>query len=276
MCGNCLHLGGYGSVIVCKIGVVSARVYDAEVVACRGNIKGHLVDNGSLGIVEIDSNDTANCASDLIHKSAGLTEEDVLGILRELCDFNVIDLSVVIEVAEYVSYHILKSGGRGKSRAFENVGGGVSVKAADSVAFLKEARAHTCDDRRGRAEFCLVGCCVCLKINYVLREALALDADNAVLASRCYRDDIEVNRRRNYASVVVVCVVARELTSSCNRVESDLSVSAVDSRELVYSGRVTRLLCGNCSLTVDISKSCINSAGCDMSLHLSCVHDISP
>ena len=50
-----LHIRGYGGVVVVKVCVVSAGVYDAEAVACVGKAEVKLFDNGSGGVGKVDS-----------------------------------------------------------------------------------------------------------------------------------------------------------------------------------------------------------------------------
>ena len=99
----------------------SGAITNAEIVAVRGHIKVDFIDHGRLGICKINSNYTADSASHLIHKSAGLTEKYVFGVLRDHSDLNVVDLAVIVGVVEDISNHILKCGGGRKSRALEDV-----------------------------------------------------------------------------------------------------------------------------------------------------------
>ena len=80
-CRDRLHFGGNRRIIAREIGVVSPGVDNAEIVACGGNVKIKLFDNGGGGIFKINGYYSTCGASDLIHKSAGLAEEFVLGVL---------------------------------------------------------------------------------------------------------------------------------------------------------------------------------------------------
>lgn len=60
----------------------------------------------------------------------------------------------------------------------------------------------------------------------VLRESLALYADNSVVALCGNGDDVEVDRRSDNTSVVVVGVISGDLTASADRESSTPSRSA--------------------------------------------------
>ena len=74
-----------------------------------------------FGIVKVDINEAANRARHLVHKSARLSEEYVFGILRHLCNFHVVNATLVIEIVKNVTNHYLKSGRGRKTRALEYV-----------------------------------------------------------------------------------------------------------------------------------------------------------
>jgi hypothetical protein len=65
-------------------------------------------------------------------------------------------------------------------------------------------------------ESVLTGSYVLVYIDHVLGEALALDADGAILACRYDGNYIKVYRAGDNSAVVVVGVVARKLTSTGN------------------------------------------------------------
>ena len=69
---------------------------------------------------KINGNDAANGARHLVHKAAGLAEKLVFRVLCNLGNLHVADRAVVVKVVLNVADHILKGGGRGKSRALQN------------------------------------------------------------------------------------------------------------------------------------------------------------
>ena len=76
--------------------MVSACAYDAEIVARAREIKVNGSDYRIIRVGKIYCHDTAVSASDLVHKTAGLAEKFVFGILSELRYLDVADLSVVV------------------------------------------------------------------------------------------------------------------------------------------------------------------------------------
>ena len=91
MLGNVLQFNGDGSVFVGQICVVCTRVHDAQIVTGLSKVEGHLVDDGLLGIVEVDGNRASYGASHLVHKATGLSEEYVFSVLTDLSNGNGID-----------------------------------------------------------------------------------------------------------------------------------------------------------------------------------------
>ena len=177
-----------------------------------------------------------------IHQTAGLAEEAVLGVLRQFRDFHVADLAVVVNVVENVSDHVLERGGRGDARAFEHVGGGVSVKAADRQSLLAEARDHAGNQRIGFFVPRGVGRVVNAEVHNVLGEALALDPDDRACRGGGDRNDVEVDGGGDHATVVMVGVVAGKLASARNRVERRFAIRAVELFEFFHRVQVARLL----------------------------------
>ena len=234
--------------------MVSAGVDDAEVVACRGDVKVDLVDHGSGGICKVDANDAANRACNLVHESAGLAEELVLGVLRELCNFNVVNLAVVVKMAKDVSDHILERRRGGDARSLEDVGGGVGVKAANRKILGAEACGNARNESVGAIEALGARLGEVVEIHYVLGEALTLDAHGHIGARCGNRDDIEIDGGCDDATEVVVGVISGELTAARNRVESGVAIRAVKGCEFVDRLCVARFLCLKCRLSVDVGQ----------------------
>lgn len=205
--------------------MVAAGVDDAEAVACRSEVERELFNDRFLRVLEVDRDESADSARGLIHQTGGLAEEDVLGVLRDLRDLGVLDLAVVVEAVEYETDHVLESGGGRESGALEDVGGGVSVIAADLVAVLEEAAAHTGDYRlRGVVEVLIDGRIG--DVDLVDREAFGLDVDVHIAARRSCGDDVEVDGSCEHLAVVVVGVVAGDLASASDREKGYLAVGA--------------------------------------------------
>ena len=91
-----LHFRGNSGVIIGEICMRTARVDDAEGIALSRKVKIDAARGGSFRIFEVDGNETTCSASDLVHQTARLAEMHVLCILRDLGNFDVIDLAAVI------------------------------------------------------------------------------------------------------------------------------------------------------------------------------------
>jgi hypothetical protein len=104
---NLLHFRRHGGIILVEICVISAGINDAKSIARLGQIELDAFDLGLRGILEIDGDESADCASKLIHKSAGLAEEFVFGKLGDGRNLNVGHL-LLAKSAQNVTHHYLK------------------------------------------------------------------------------------------------------------------------------------------------------------------------
>ena len=147
-------------------------------------------------------------------------------------------------MGENVSDHDLKSGRGRKSASLEHVRGRVCVVSADCVSGIEERSLHSRDDRRGGEEFGLIGSLGALCGNNVLRESLALYADNSVVALCGNGDDVEVDRRSDNTSVVVIGVISGNLTASADREKlNSVAVRSVDLGKSIDRRGNARTVC---------------------------------
>lgn len=142
-----------------------------------------------------------------------------------------------------------------KSASLEHVRGRVCVVSAYCVSGIEERSLHSRDDRRGGEEFGLIGSLGALCGNNVLRESLALYADNSVVALCGNGDDVEVDRRSDNTSVVVVGVISGDLTASADREKlNSVAVRSVDLGKSIDRRRNARTVC--------VGAVCADSALC--------------
>src|SRR5699024_4598813 len=87
-------VGGDGGVLVGQVGVVGARVQDAQGKAGFGEVHLHRLDHGGGRVGKVDGDDVAHAGGHLVHQAAGLAEIDVLGPLADLGDGDGADLLV--------------------------------------------------------------------------------------------------------------------------------------------------------------------------------------
>ena len=229
--GHGLHLGGDSGVIVGEVGVVAAGVDDAEVVARGGHVEGQSLDDRGGGVGEVDGHDTAHGAGYLIHETAGLAKELVLGVLGDLGEGDLVHTALVVEVGEDGADHILKGGGGGQTRALEDGGHGAGVKAAHGVAVIDKASANACNEGGGGAELGRVRLIIGSDLHGILAEALAPEADDTIGAGGGHSQDIQADGGGDDTAVVVVGVVARQLTAAGHGEETHLTVGAVHGGE---------------------------------------------
>ena len=168
--------------------------------------------------------------------------------------------------------HIFKCGRGGKSGAFKYAGGGVSHKSADIVSVSLKTRAHTCDDGFACAEFCFHGGGVLCDVHHVLVKALALNSYDAVGCGSGNCDDVKADGCGNYAALVVVGVVARELASARNGEDAYVTVLAVKSYEFFNCFYVSCLCALYVFFAVKNGEFFVKRAGVDAFDKLCVIH----
>ena len=148
-----LHLASYGSIIVGKVGVISAGINNAKSVTAGSKVEIDLFDYRLRRILEIYRYKAADRACRLIEKSARLAEKFILGILSNLCKLHGSNLAVVIKVVENRAHKYLICRRGRKSRAGKHTIHACAIKAADIVTILLETGAHSPYKRACLSEF---------------------------------------------------------------------------------------------------------------------------
>ena len=264
MRGNRLHFRRNGSIISRQIGVVSAGIDNAEAVPGTGKIEIDFPDLRLGGIGKINGDNAADGAGNLIHQSAGLAEELILRILCEHCNLHRGNFSVIVEMVQDISDHVLKCGGRGKSASFEHAGSRVGIKAADFVSVFDKSGCHAGNDGIRVTEPCGVRRIVTHEVHHVFRKALRLDADGASPDGRNDGDNIKINGSGDHAAVVMVGVIARKLTAPRNRIQGDFTVRAVQLRKRSKCVGITCSFGKNRRVTVKMTELFIKRSVCDL------------
>ena len=177
--------------------------------------------------------ESANSASHLIHKTAGLAEEHVLCVLRILCDLLIVDRAVIIEVIHNIADHNLECRRGGDSATLQHLGGGVSVIAAYAMAVIHKRVDHAANERARSVALEISRALGVLHGHHVLGVALGVESNNAVVVLRCDCNNVAVDRTCEHATVVVVGVIAHYLASAGNREYRYISLVAVHLGEAI-------------------------------------------
>ena len=101
--------------------MIALGINDAKVIARCRKVIGNSIDNRVFGVFEINGDKSADGGSHLIHKSGGLAEINVLGMLSYLGDLDCAYLAFIVKVGENSSDKHLKCRRGGKSAALEHV-----------------------------------------------------------------------------------------------------------------------------------------------------------
>ena len=131
-------------------------IADAHDKAMLGQVDLGLAHHRVFGILEIDGNDAAHRAGCLVHQTAGLAEENILGILADLGNADLPELLhiiVIVLAAEDGPDTDLKGSRAGKAGAPQHVAGGVGIKAAHLAAVVEDPHRHAADQGRGMLGF---------------------------------------------------------------------------------------------------------------------------
>ena len=134
--GNRLHLSGNRGIILIQIGMIAARIHNAKHISLLGKRCLNGLDHGLCGIGKVNENKAANGTSRLIHEAAGLAEENILGVLRNLRDLHIGNRTVIIQIVHHVADHHLKGRRGGNTASLQNLGGAVGIKTANGMIFL--------------------------------------------------------------------------------------------------------------------------------------------
>ena len=143
--GDALHLLAHGGILIRKVGMASAGVYDAKGISAGGKIKIELLDNGICRVGKVDLNERADRACHLVEQTAGLAEELVLRRLSYLRDFNIAHLAVIKQMVKNSSEQDFKRRRGRKARAGEHIRRCRRIECADIISARLELGAHAAD-----------------------------------------------------------------------------------------------------------------------------------
>ena len=169
----------------------------------------------------------ADTLSNLIHQTAGLSEKQIFGFLREFCNFNVAYLAVVIKVIQNISDHVFKCGGGRKSGTLQNIGGHVCVKATDPQSVLSEQSTHARNKRRGCTVPHGVGGDIGVDVYDDLFKSFTCDSDACVVAGRNHRNHVQIHRGGNDTSMVMVGMIAGKFGATGDGKDGQIPVVSV-------------------------------------------------
>ena len=272
-----------GGIVVGQVGVAALRIADAHDKAVLRQVNGRLADHRVGRVLEVDGDNAADGAGGLVHQTAGLAEEHILGILADLGDLDLVELLhviVVVLAAQDGTDADLKGCGAGQTGAAQHVAGGVAVKAAHLAARIHDALGYAADQGRGvlglarlRDEVGDIDI-----VNFV--KAQGLDADDIFLIRGDDGHHIQVDRACQHHTVIVVSVVAADLGAARGGIEAHRAVGAVFLFKFVDQVGIALALLLHGVCAVQLGKGGVVFALCDLlfefngichdSTHLSC------
>ena len=155
-CGNRSHFKGNRGVFVRQVGMVRARVDDAERVPRLREIIIDLVHLGAFDIREVNRDRRSDRRRHLVHQPAGLPKIHILGILSNLRQLHRRQRVMAEQVADdNAHHHLIRRRGR-QTGAAEYIGADVSVEAADGIAQAGNLGGNAAHQRRRRIALALV------------------------------------------------------------------------------------------------------------------------
>ena len=209
-------------------------VDDAQGMATGREIKIHWFNDGMLLVEEVNGHQIAHGRSRLIHKAAGLAEEDILGILANLGNFRLADLPLKKQAVDNGSDEHLKGSGRTQAGAGQHRALAVGIKARHPAAQLCKAGADAPHQGGGRIDFLLLGH-QAVQRHGAQRIALGENAHGLGPVDPDCSLGIQVyGCRQNPAPLVVRMVAANLCAAGCREIALRLSAESL-SKALVQN-----------------------------------------
>ena len=212
--------------------MIGAALDYAQAVAEAAKVRAYGPDNGIFGGREVYRYRSPHRAGGLIHKTAGLSEEYVLGILPYTSDLDRREAELS-EVIYHGPYKDLERRGGAETAAGEDVRRNICVKAADAKAPHGKARRNAPDQRGGRSPLRRNGRKLA-EVYFKIVIALGLYADNAAVVRKHRSPAQQFDRCRKYFAVLVVGVVAADLGPSRSGVESFRRPAGIKALKLFF------------------------------------------
>ena len=142
MGADLLQFAGNGGVLVGQVRMAGPGVDDAQGVAAGGKIKFHRLNDGVVGLGKVNGHHAAHGGGGLVHETAGLAKEHVLGVLADHGDLRLGHPAVEEQVVQNGADEDLVGGGGAEAGAGQHRGFHVGVKATDRATQLHEAGGH--------------------------------------------------------------------------------------------------------------------------------------
>ena len=207
------HLPGDGGVVGGEVGVAGPAVDDAQGVAQGVQIRLDLPQGGGGGVLEVDGDNAAGGAGELVHQPAGLAEVGVLRVLADLGQLGGGQRPAAEEVVEDGGYQDLEGGGGAQAAAPEDPGGGVGVKAPHLVAQLADSGCHPPDQGHGVPRL-LRTAAELVQVHLRHPVVAGLDTDGPAAVGHHTGDGVQVHAGGQAVAVLVVGVVAPQLRAA--------------------------------------------------------------
>ena len=242
--GHRLHLAADGGKLGGQLAVAAPGVGHAQAHPLRQQPLGmDLFHARGLGVLEVGEDHPAQRAGQLVQQAAGLAEVDVFGVLAQTGHLGRRQAAAELAVHDGAHPH-LKGRRAGQPRAPQHIAGGVGVVAAHLPAHRAETLGKA-PDQAGR-----VGGLPALQVGLVqvyhvqLVEPPGLDPYVAVVVLGGHCHQVQPHRRRQAVAVLVVGVVAAQLSPAGRGVDPHLPAGAKVALEPVQGRAPARPLPG--------------------------------
>ena len=205
-----LQLSGNGGVFVSQVRMAGLAVDDAQGMAAGGEIKVHRLDDRMVLIEEVNGHQIPYGRGGLVHQTAGLAEEDVLGVLADLGNFRLGDLAAEEQPIDNGADQHLKGRGGAQAGAGKHRGLAVGIKARDLAAQLRKPGADAPNQSGSGVDFTFLGH-QGVQGNGAEGITLGENANGIGAVDPHSRLGIQVDRRRQHPAPLMVRVVAADL-----------------------------------------------------------------
>ena len=213
ICCNSFHIRRNLCIIRCQILMRTFGIYDAQTACMIFKIYIYFFYNRSLWIFEINVDQSTNRAGCLVHQTTWLSKVNIFRILTNLCNLYHADLHIVVKSGNNGSNDCFKCSRRGKSCSDQHITCHISIESTNLVsAFFQSCKYAT--DQSDRCPFFFVNLFYIIRIDndHIISFRYHTDSHIFIFIYNC--DRIQINRGCKHHSVLMICMISTNFTSS--------------------------------------------------------------
>ena len=193
--------------------MVCAAVDDTQGIACFCEIKIQFSYDGICVIPEINGNNAAYGRGCLVHQTTHFAKVHIFRILTNLGDFHRCQFIFTIQCVDDCSHQHFVSRRRRNARAFQYIGNGVHIQTTQCIAHLCDFGSHPTNERSCCVDFFFFHFQI-IQRNFLHAIAFGENTNDAAVIFCCRAKNIQIYCRRQYTTMLMVCMVAADFRSA--------------------------------------------------------------